>query len=178
MKNSLNKILIILAILIGVIIVYKGVILIFFPAKDSMIDYSLKNKKVKLYFVNEDGYLEIEEREILGGATELDDAKICIKELITGPQNKNLVSAVPPGTVLREIYLNDDKCAYVDFDRSLIDKHTGGTEGEVFTIYSIVNTLTSNFNQITSVKILVEGQEVRTIAGHIDIRGALKEKQK
>ena len=71
---------------------------------------------------------------------------------------------------LRQLYIDGQGTAYVDFSRDLQTKHPGGSGGELLTIYSIVDTLTTNFDQIHQVKILVEGSEVLTLAGHIDTR--------
>ena len=45
-----------------------------------------------------------------------------------------------------------------------------GSVSELLTIYTIVNALTVNLPTIKSVQLLVEGKEVDTLAGHIDLR--------
>jgi hypothetical protein len=37
------------------------------------------------------------------------------------------------------------------------------------TVYSVVNSLTTNFPQIKRVQILVEGKEIESIAGHLSL---------
>ena len=49
----------------------------------------------------------------------------------------------------------------------------GGSLYEIFTVYSIVNALTVNLPAITRVQILVDGKEVDTLAGHVDLRHPL-----
>ena len=56
---------------------------------------------------------------------------------------------------------------------SINTEHSGGSLEELFTIYTIVNTLTVNLPSISGVQILIEGQEVDTLAGHIDLRRPL-----
>ena len=56
--------------------------------------------------------------------------------------------------------------AYVDFSKELIENHWGGSRSEELTIYSIVNTL-ADVSGIKEVRILVEGAQPSTIAGHI-----------
>jgi len=174
MKNLLKKILLGLLIVLSIYALYKLTKLLFSPNLNSGIQYTTKKKIVKLFFVNDEGYLDSEDREIVLGKTVIEDAKSCIYELIKGTKNEKLISTIPPATVLRELYIDDNKCAYVDFNKNLIDAHIGGTVGELNTIYSISNTLITNFDQISSVKILVEGQEVSTISGHIDISKPIK----
>ena len=63
--------------------------------------------------------------------------------------------------------------AYVDLSRELMTAHPGGTLNELLTIYTIVNALTVNMPAVTSVQVLVDGKEVETLAGHIDLRQPL-----
>jgi len=63
--------------------------------------------------------------------------------------------------------------AYVDLSREVTAAHTGGTLDETLTIYTIVNALTANLPAITSVQLLVEGREVDTLSGHVDLRRPL-----
>ena len=44
---------------------------------------------------------------------------------------------------------------------------------EIFTVYSIVNTLTDNLPAIAAVQLLVDGHQVDTLAGHVDVRRPL-----
>ena len=89
-----------------------------------------------------------------------------------------LVSAVPPGTTLRALYLNAKGEAYVDLSRDVVTGHTGGSRDELLTIYTIVNALTSNLPAVTSVQVLVDGKEVDTLAGHVDLRQAAREESR
>jgi hypothetical protein len=57
-------------------------------------------------------------------------------------------------------------------------RHTGGALDELFTIYTIVNALTVNLPAITRVQILVDGKEVDTLAGHVDLRHPLQKNLK
>ena len=52
-------------------------------------------------------------------------------------------------------------------------KHAGGALDEILTVYAIVNALTVNLPAITRVQILVDGKEVDTLAGHVDLRHPL-----
>ena len=49
-------------------------------------------------------------------------------------------------------------------------EHPGGSSSEMLTVYSIVNTLVFNIDGIKKVQILIEGQTIDTIAGHMDCR--------
>ena len=113
------------------------------------------------------------EREVLYGDGAAAQAQLLINAQLA-PAAAPLVSAVPPGTTLRAIYLNAEKGeAYVDLSREAVTAHTGGSLDELLTIYTIVNALTSNLPAVTSVQVLVDGKEIDTLAGHVDLRKPL-----
>jgi len=127
-------------------------------------------RRIRLFFaVPNADRLQEEERTIPRAASIVEEAKRAVAELIKGPQT-DLNPTIPPGVGLLQLYFDGRGTAYVDFTRDLQTKHPGGTGGELLTIYSIVDTLTANFGEIQQVKLLVEGSEILTLAGHIDTR--------
>jgi spore germination protein GerM len=131
-----------------------------------------------LYFVSEDGLnLVAVQREVPFGESVLDQAReIVIAQLSPAPEP--LVSAIPPSTTLRALYLTDKGDAFVDLSVEARTKHTGGALDELFTVYAIVNALTTNLPAVTRVQILVDGKEVDTLAGHVDLRHPLQKSLK
>jgi hypothetical protein len=51
--------------------------------------------------------------------------------------------------------------------------HPGGALDELLTVYSVVNAVTTNLPAVRAVQILVDGHEVDTLAGHVDLRRPL-----
>jgi spore germination protein GerM len=96
-----------------------------------------------------------------------------IEDLIKGPGG-NLIRTIPQGTSLNAVYVSHDGTAYVDFSEALRENHPGGSQTELLTVYSIVNSLALNIPQVNRVKILIDGREIMTIAGHIDSRFPFK----
>ena len=131
-------------------------------------------KRVKmrthLYFLGPDHqFLKAEERTLVQPDGVVERARSIVCALIEGPEGE-LLPTVPAETRLLALYVTEDGIAYVNLDRAVSDKHPGGTLSELFTIFSIVNTLVLNIPEIDSVKILIEGREAKTLAGHIDVR--------
>lgn len=126
-------------------------------------------KLVRLYFASPDAdYLKVEARRIQKEERIIEEAKILIKELIQGPRG-NLDPTIPLESELRELYIvPEEKCIYLDFNQAFQTNHPGGSAGELLTIYSLVNTLIDNLEGIERVQILVEGEVIETLAGHID----------
>jgi spore germination protein GerM len=126
--------------------------------------------KARLFYVSEDGMrLAGVERDIAYGEGPLEQAREIIAAQIA-PVTEPLVSAVPAGTTLRALFMTEGGEAYVDLSRELASSHTGGTLDEILTIYTLVNALTANLPAITAVQVLVEGKEVDTLSGHVDLR--------
>jgi len=84
------------------------------------------------------------------------------------------VSLIPPGTTLRAFYATERGDAFVDLSTEVVSAHAGGSATELLTVYAIVNAVTANLPAVQRVQILVEGREVDTLAGHVDLRRPLE----
>jgi len=94
-------------------------------------------------------------------------ARQAVIELIKGPESSGLYPVIPEGTQVNEVYIADD-IVYIDLSEEIFKNHPGGSSGELMTVYSIVNTLTE-IPPIKGVQILVGGNEMNSLVGHIDI---------
>ena len=77
------------------------------------------------------------------------------------------------GTKVRQIFVTEDGTAFVDLSKEAVTNHRGGSLDELFAVYAIVNAITVNLPAIKAVQILIDGQEVDTLAGHVDLRHPL-----
>lgn len=128
--------------------------------------------KARLFYVSEDGtHLVGVERDV-PFAEGVEQAREIIAAQLA-PVTEPLVSAMPPGTSLRAIYITDRGDAYVDLGHEVVDAHPGGTSNELLTVYTIVDALTANLPGVQAVQILVDGKEAPTLAGHVDLRQPL-----
>ena len=126
-----------------------------------------------LFFVTTDAQaLVAVPREVPYGATAAEQARhIVAAQLGTPPDS--LHSAIPRGTALRGVFLSEAGEAFVDLSPEAAAHHPGGSMAELFTIYSIVNALTVSLPSVRTVQILIDGKEVETLAGHVDLRHPL-----
>lgn len=125
-----------------------------------------------LYYVGEDGLALVPaQREIPFGATVAEQARAIIEAQLAAAVP--LVSAIPAGTKLRDVFITERGDAFIDLSGDLVAAHTGGSLHEIFTVYTLVNALTVNLPAVTRVQILVDGKEVDTLAGHVDLRHPL-----
>jgi spore germination protein GerM len=130
--------------------------------------------KATLYYVGADGLSLVGvQREISYGEGPIEQARRIVEEQLEPPPDQ-YVSAVPSGTRLRALYLTEGGDAFVDLSSEVSTAHPGGSLDEILTVYSIVNALTTNLAGITAVQILIDGKEVDTLAGHVDLRQPLQ----
>ncbi|MDH5542882.1 MAG: GerMN domain-containing protein [Nitrospinota bacterium] len=100
---------------------------------------------------------------------EFDEEKIksVLESLIAGEHE--YTRTVPKNTKVKRIFIDATLIVYIDFSGEIVKEHPGGVWTETLTVASICRTVFSNF-EVRSVKILVEGKEIETIAGHIDLK--------
>ena len=135
---------------------------------------SVKEKRaVTLYFADPEGDYLIGEQRQMAKIDDLEkEAEALVSELAKGPRGK-LIPTLPSRTKLLGLRLDEKGVARVNMNGALTRDHPGGTSAEMMTVYSIVNSLTSNFAEIKKVQILVEGKAIETIAGHLSLKGPL-----
>lgn len=90
-----------------------------------------------------------------------------VEALMAGTDKKGLANVFPKKAKLLQVTVSG-KVAKVDFSRELQKNFVGGSTGEEMLVGSVVNTLTE-FPEIQKVQILVDGQKVETLSGHMDL---------
>ncbi len=130
--------------------------------------------KARLFYVADDGgKLMGLERDVPFGESTTEQARHIIEAQIA-PVTEPYISAVPPGTMLRALFVTERGEAFVDLSREIVTRHSGGSTNEALTVYTLVDVLTANLPAVTAVQLLVDGKHVETLAGHIDLRRPLE----
>ena len=75
------------------------------------------------------------------------------------------------GAEVRNVYLVPPDLAVIDTNSALADGHRSGILEEELTVASLVETLAANTPGITRIRILVDGKERDSLAGHADLSG-------
>ncbi len=134
-------------------------------------------REVIIYFSSENGRYMISQKKKIQKDNIVHQAKDVINLLIKGPPDNRklkMFPTIPEGVKLLGVKIDSNRVD-VNFSRALIQNHPGGSNAEIQTIFSIVNSLTHNFDQIKWVQILVEGEKVSTISGHLCISFPFRE---
>ncbi|MGA9566730.1 MAG: GerMN domain-containing protein [Candidatus Korobacteraceae bacterium] len=97
-------------------------------------------------------------------------ARAVLRALFAKYSSDSTSHPIGSGSDVRDVFLMGGNTAIVDTTAGFADSHPSGVLAEELTIASIVNTLNANDPQITRVKILVDGKERETLAGHADLR--------
>jgi spore germination protein GerM len=95
-------------------------------------------------------------------------AKQVLNTLLAGPVSSDL-RTLPPDAALLAFYLLPDGTGIADFSEALATSTPSGIESEQLAVNSIARTLEANVSQVKRIKILIHGQEVETLAGHLDL---------
>jgi spore germination protein GerM len=127
---------------------------------------------ITLYFPSyADGNLIAETRPLKLSSDNIKAIRQILLALIEG-SHQGHGSALSPSTTIRAVFLAADGTAIVDLSQEALTDFQPGIESESLAIYSIVDSLCANIPQVKEVKFLVQGQEVQTLDGHIDLTGS------
>ena len=118
-----------------------------------------------------DGLVAVQREVPLAEGVDAQGREIVAAQLAAAPEPH--VSAIPAGTRLRAFYVTERGDAFVDISGEVSTGHPGGSLNELLTVQAIVNAVTANLSAVQRVQILVDGKEVDTIAGHVDVRRPL-----
>ncbi len=128
--------------------------------------------KAKLFWASGEG-----DGTLVASTVELplsSDPVLCSKQLLNtllaGPVDAEL-RTLPPDAVLLAFYLLPNGTAIADFSEALATSTPSGIQSEQLAVDSIARTLEANVPRVQRMKILIHGQEVETLAGHLDLTG-------
>ena len=145
------------------------------PGQANRIDMLPAPKQVNLFLIESAGLeltpIRVELRLYPERTTRL---KQIISALIQETPT-NYRNPIPRGTLLNEAYIDTQKTAYLDFSNHLADGQIGGTTAEYLTVTAILRTVFDALPEdIKHVQILIDGKEVETLAGHLNISQPLR----
>lgn len=119
-------------------------------------------------FVPADGMLSTGTAGVVRQPDTQTQAREALGALFVSPRS----AAVP---VLRDLKL---KMVYIDAagtayaDLALSNSSKASAWEEFIAVYAVVNTLMQNFEEIKKVRLLLDGREAQTLAGHMDLSRA------
>ncbi len=126
---------------------------------------------VILYVANDsDGTLRKTQVNVALPAERSERARAVLRTLLAQYLASPSPHPIGPASDVRSVYLLSEDTAVVDTNSAFADAHPSGVLAEELTVASLVLTLNANDSKIARVKILVNGQERETLAGHADLK--------
>ncbi len=127
-------------------------------------------ERVNLYVAYDDiGILRAQSAQIPMPSVRQQRAEEVLRALLALYLDKSSPHPLPPGSEIRSVYLVDPGLAVIDVNAAFADGHRSGVLAEELTIASLIQTLSANIPGILKVRILVEGKQRDTLAGHADL---------
>jgi len=127
-------------------------------------------ERVTLYVAYDDiGILRAQSAQIPMPSVRQERAEEVLRALIALYLDKTSPHPLPPGSDIRSVYLVDPGLAVIDVNAAFADGHRSGVLADELTVASLIQTLSANIPGILKVKILVEGKQRETLAGHADL---------
>ena len=97
-------------------------------------------------------------------------AEAIVHALIAQWQEKDSTHPIDANADVKEVFLLDgNKTAVVDVNSAFADQHRSGVLVEELTMASLARTLGANISGLQQVKVIVDGRERQTLAGHADL---------
>lgn len=126
---------------------------------------------ITLYVANDnDGSLGKMQLNVPMPVERSERARAVLRALLAQYLKPDATHSIGKGSDINQVFLMDDGTAIVNTNSAFADAHPSGVLAEELTVASIVVTLNANDNKITRVKIIVNGQERETLAGHADLK--------
>ena len=118
---------------------------------------------------DEDGTLRPESAQIPMPSGRQQRAEELLRALFSIYLDKASPHVIAPGAEVRSVFLVDPGAAVIDVNAAFADKHRSGLLVEELTVASMIHTVSANTQGLLKVKILVDGKERDTLAGHADL---------
>lgn len=127
-------------------------------------------ERVVLYVAHdEDGTLRPESAQIPMPSGRQQRAEELLRALLSLYLDKSSPHLLSAGAEIRSVFLVDPGVAVIDVNGAFADSHRSGVLVEELTIASLIHTVSANTQGLLKVKILVDGKQRDTLAGHADL---------
>lgn len=127
-------------------------------------------ERVTLYVAYDDpGLLRAQSANIRLPAGRQERAEELLQALLNIYLDRSSSHPLGAGSEIRDVYLVDPGLAVIDVNAAFANLHRSGVLVEELTVASLIETLSANVPGVTRVKILVDGNQRDTLAGHIDL---------
>jgi hypothetical protein len=138
------------------------------------VENKVQVRPVTLFFEGPEMLLVRETRNVGLPENPAGALSLVARELLKGSANAGVPHIFPRDTVVRAAFLLPDGTAFIDLGGPTLSQGWGtGSHEELMAVYSVVQTVTTNFPEAKRVRILVNDEPAETLAGHVNLSRAL-----
>lgn len=128
-----------------------------------------KKTDVKIYYIDHELFMLVGMPDSVEGENVSEQAECILDKLVAGQDfNRKIKRQIPKKYGLMTVTI-ENSCAVVDLSEEFIRLHEDGRIAERFTVYQIVNSLTS-IDGINSVRFTIAGNIKKDFKGFLDMR--------
>jgi hypothetical protein len=144
------------------------------PKRETPANLNAANKvavrMVRLYYESPQMLLVAEARNVALPESVPAAVPVVVRELLKGPVMPTSLRLFPPDTIVRAAYLLPGGTVIIDLGGATLTQGWGtGSHQELMAVYSLVQTVASNFAEARSVRVLINGSPAETLAGHVSL---------
>lgn len=145
------------------------------PVEEKKVSVPTQTLEIKAYYPDEFGTKLVAVERKIKFVNENEKYSAAVSELMQQPKETGLTTILPKHAKIKSI-TREGETAVVDFDKDIVKGFVGGSTGEEFLVNSIVDTLTE-FKEVKQVKFLIDGQEIESLSGHMDLSEPIKRQE-
>ena len=127
---------------------------------------------IKVYFPDDAGINLVAVDRTVEIKNDAEKYFAAVNSLINYPGEKDLTVIFPKNAKINSVTFKNGT-AFVDFDKNIKKSFAGGSTGEELLVNSVVKTLTE-FPEVKQVRFLIDGKEIETLSGHMDLSEPIK----
>ena len=142
------------------------------PPETIIPDTQAQKISVKVYYPDDAGINLVAVKRTVEIKSDAEKYLAAVNLLMDNPNEKDLTVIFPKNAKIKSVKVSNGT-AFVDFDENITKSFAGGSTGEEFLVGSVVKTLTE-FSEVKQVRFLVEGAEIETLSGHMDLSEPIK----
>lgn len=133
---------------------------------------SAKTQAATLWVAHDDsGTLRAQPVQIAASSDRQERAQELLQALLRIYLARDSPHRLGVGADIHNVYFVDPGLVVINLNSAFANEHTSGVLAETLTITSMIQTLSVNTPGILQAKLLVEGKERETLAGHADLTG-------
>ena len=132
----------------------------------------VKTMQVTVYYPDEAGMNLVPVKREIKITDDKEKYLAAVNCLLEEPAEEDLTKIFPKGAKILSVDV-DKNTAVVNIDSGITKNFIGGSTGEEFLVQSVVDTLTE-FKEVKEVYFLLDGHEIESLAGHVDLSAPIK----